>query len=166
MTDPQPFTRVLGTTLYWQPESGRTVAFQASDATLPDTLTPAASWADAGGVYVFLDAPPERLAAKASSDADFAAELLLYLATLGWPGGPRFLWLANVAEDPYARWSGQPVWARSIAGAWQVSRLASFDLCGYGLSLAAGSAVTLNDWTFAFSTATSASPPAASFRAP
>ncbi|HTA33040.1 MAG TPA: hypothetical protein VK721_06405 [Solirubrobacteraceae bacterium] len=166
MTDPQPFTRVLGTTLYWQPESERQVAFQASDATLPDTLTPAASWADAGGVYVFLDAPPERLATKASSDADFAAELLLYLTTLGWPGGPRFLWLANVAEDPYARWSGQPVWAQSVAGAWQVSRLASFDLCGYGLSLAAGSVVTLNDWTFAFSKATSGSPPAASFRAP
>ncbi|HWX43805.1 MAG TPA: hypothetical protein VNY52_00615 [Solirubrobacteraceae bacterium] len=160
MSEPAPFTRVGGTTLYWQPESQRTIGFQASNPALPDILSPAESWADTGGLYLFIGGAGP----ATKPDAQLAAELLAYLGTQRWPHGPRFLWLAS-ASEPYARWRGRTVWLQAAGGGWRVSRRADFDLRGYTLTLAPSSTVTLAGWEFAFAP-TGSGAPAATFSAP
>src|SRR5262245_41941680 len=89
VAEPQ-FARVSGTELYWLQSSGNTIGFQASSgASLGDSPTLSETWTDSGGIYFFLGEAP------AATDAEFEISLLAYLQMIGWPSGPKFLWLQN-----------------------------------------------------------------------
>lgn len=161
MTAAEPvFDRVAGTNLFWLAGASRTIGFQASAATPGDHPTLAQTWADAGGLYLFLAAAP-------ADDAAFEAALLPFLQSAGWPGGPRFLWLANPGA-PVSQWAGEFLRLDSAGGASTVARRADFRFCNYTLTVLAGSAVTLGtaaqDWGFVLAAA--APLPVATFFAP
>lgn len=147
MTVPQPhFERVAGTNLFWLTGSGRTIGFQSTPgASIGDTPLLATTWdSDAGGLYFFLGTAP-------ASDSLFAAALPPYLQSLGWPNGPKFLWL----QDPNATtWSGQTLSLTQSGTAWTVSVRADFRLVNYTLTVLGGSVVTLateaQNWGFVF----------------
>lgn len=150
MTVPEPqFERVPGTELYWLLSSGRTIGFHAAPgASLGDSPTLSQTWnGDSGGIYFFL------AEASTASDADFDISLLTYLQMLGWPSGPKFLWLEN-PNAPVVSWRGLTLNAQQSGSTWEVSRRADFRFTNYALTVTSGSVITLateaQNWGFAF----------------
>lgn len=144
LAEPQ-FERVAGTRLYWLDGSSRTIGFFSS-TTFGGSDRPllSATWTDEQGVYLFVGVAP-------ASDASFAAALPGYLASQGWPNGPKFLWLQN---PNVATWVGQTLNLAKGGKGWTVSRRADFRLSNYTLTVTSGSTVTLaaaaQNWGFAF----------------
>lgn len=144
MTFPEPqFQRVTGTRLFWLEESGRRIGYFASPPFVGEAPLLSATWHDdPQGVYLLVGSAPV-------SDAAFAAALPGYLVAMGWPYGPKFLWLA----DPnITTWVGQTLDLAQSGTVWTVRRRADFRLCNYTVTVASGSAVTLaaatQNWGF------------------
>jgi hypothetical protein len=144
MSSPEPsFQRASGDA-YWLQTAGKTIGFQAPPgSSLPGAPTLAQTWAVAGGLYFFLGAEP-------SDPAAFLGELPPYLREVGWPGGPRFLWLQS-GDGPRSQLAGQLL---ALTPAGTVRQRVDFGFGGYTLSVAAGSTVALaseaQGWGFAF----------------
>jgi len=145
MNEPQ-FTQSGTTPIYWLDPATRVVAYFASpSASYPSPVTLTQSWSDAEGVYVFLGCAP-------SDDVSFAAALRTYLQQLGWPNGPRFLWLVNPTISPF-NWNGTAV--NLTSAPLTVKRRADFALANYSVSVLSGSTVSLvgsttSEWGFSF----------------
>lgn len=144
MSQAEPtFVRAEGLDLYWL--DGALSGFLASpDADLGDSVSLGASWADAGGVYLFLGAP-------AADGASLQANLRLWLAEQP----ARILWLA-APDDPPSRWQAQ-----SLALAEdRLTHRFDVDYGGLGLTVTGGAAVSLANaaqgWGFAFTATPSA----------
>jgi hypothetical protein len=108
--------------------------------TLQSTLDLATTWNDIGGTYLFLSATP-------ADPAAFAAALTTWLPVITTAGPPRLLWLINPADPPgywravtwYAVATGPP-----SAPNWTTFGIWAFSLGTYGLRIAAGTALTLD----------------------
>ncbi len=96
------------------------------------------AWADAGGVFLFLNAAP--------AAAAFAAALIGLLPQLSPRGWVRWLWIAN-PNDPAAYWQAQlldALPANAPGGAWKVVRDAYFNVGSYAVSISGGTALELS----------------------
>ena len=148
MSQAEPiFVRAEGLDLYWL-EGGLSGFLASPDADLPDSVSLSASWADPGGLYLFLGAP-------AGDGAALQADLRAWLA--GQPA--RLLWLA-APDDPPERWQAQ--WLNLADDL--LTRRFDVDYGGLILTVTGGAAVSLataaQGWGFAF-----AADPAASLLA-
>ncbi len=131
------FTKSAGSELYLYADTGTpvsgkayTVAFLQDPAAthFPATLSLAATWADAHGLYLFFqETPPD--------EARFVADVRAYV-TAGGLGGSRFLWIANSAQIP-AYWDVSEVSVAGTAPA-EVSRYTEIRLQNYALCLDRG----------------------------
>ncbi|MFN3387347.1 MAG: hypothetical protein ACK40O_00310 [Allosphingosinicella sp.] len=101
----------------------------------PPSLSLAATWADAGGLYLFFQDRP-------ADEAAFVEDLRAYVAAGGLEGS-RFVWIGNSAGIP-ALWEVSEV---SVAGSAPaaVSRYAEIRFQNYALCLDRGLAVSLSD---------------------
>ncbi|MEN3161295.1 hemagglutinin protein [Tistrella mobilis] len=91
-----------GSPLYWLTDGGNRAGFLASDAAgFGDTITLSTSWTDARGLWFWLDQAP-------ADPAGFADPLQAFLTLLPPARGPRFLWLAGVAQGVNG-WTGSAV---------------------------------------------------------
>jgi hypothetical protein len=139
-----PFEKSQNSELYiysgtGTPVTGKayTVGFlQHSGAgSFPPSLSLAATWADAHGLYLFFqDSPPD--------EAAFVADVRAYVAAGGLEGS-RFLWISNSAAIP-AFWDVSEL---SVAGSAPaaLSRYAEIRLQNYVLCMDRGLAVSLSD---------------------
>lgn len=140
------FTQAAGLDLYWLDGDAERTGFLASpDAGLGTSATLAATWADAGGLYLYLGGAVPDAAA-------FEAALREWQAELPAAAEVRMVWLANPG-DSLQRWQAQPLGI--TGGATPVTR-GRFDI-DYGgtiVSIPGGAAVSLADaaagWGFAF----------------
>lgn len=147
MSQAEPiFARAEGLDLYWL-EGGLSGFLASPGAALGDSVSLGASWADAGGVYLFLGVPT-------ADGAALQANLRLWLAEQ--PG--RMLWLA-APDDPPSRWQVQSL----AIDADRLTRRFDVDYGGLGLTVTGGAVVSLataaQGWGFAF-----AATPAAALR--
>ena len=148
MSQAEPiFARAEGLDLYWL-EGGLSGFLASPDADLLDSVSLSASWADPGGLYLFLGAP-------AGDGAALQADLRAWLA--GQPA--RLFWLA-APDDPPERWQAQ--WLNLADDL--LTRRFDVDYGGLILTVTGGAAVSLataaQGWGFAF-----AADPAASLLA-
>lgn len=137
MTQAEPsFTQAAGLDLYWLDGGDGLSGFLASqDAGLPAQASLSATWADAGGLYLFLGA--------AATDASaLQAGLRAWQAAQPADAGGRVLWL-SAPDDPPSQWR---ILALEIVGpaATPVTRQRfDVDYGGLILSIMGGAAVTL-----------------------
>ncbi|SCL44888.1 hypothetical protein GA0070606_0501 [Micromonospora citrea] len=146
---PEPrFTRVGATPFYWLDGAARQIGFLASSGSLAQTCPLSTTWQDPDGVYLFTGVAPR-------DDSRLIAALPGYLKRIGWPAGPKFLWL----DDPdLPVWVGQSLDLQRTAAGWTVRRRADVRLATYLLRVPSGSSVSLGTaeqgWGFVFSGAT------------
>lgn len=166
MSTPEPgFERLTGTDLYWLSASGKTIGFLCSPgATIGDTPALRETWGDQGGIYLFLGACP-------TDERAFATALPTYLKGLGWPKGPRFLWLMN-PNAPVGSWDGLTLNMDLSGGVWKVRQRCDFVFGSYIIAVTSGAVATLasevQGWGFVFSKDAGKNefPPVAMFFAP
>lgn len=144
MSQAEPtFVRAEGLDLYWLAD-GLSGFLASPGADLGDSLSLGASWADAGGLYLFLGAP-------AADGAALQASLRLWLEAQP----ARMLWLA-APDDPPSRWQAQSL---ELSGD-RLGRRFDIDFGGLGLTVTGGADVSLasaaQGWGFAFAAAPSA----------
>jgi hypothetical protein len=148
MSQAEPiFTRAEGLDLYWL-EGGLSGFLASPDAGLGDSVALSASWADTGGVYLFLGAPT-------ADGAALQAELRAWLANQP----ARMLWLA-APDAPVSQWQVQSLPLSQD----RLSRRFDINYGGLILTVTGGAAVSLataaQGWGFAF-----AATPAATLQA-
>ncbi|MFA5262585.1 MAG: hypothetical protein WC378_02085 [Opitutaceae bacterium] len=166
MSTPEPgFERLTGTDLFWLSASGKTIGFQCSPgAVIGDTPALKDTWGDQGGIYLFLGSSP-------ADEKAFAAALPGYLRKMGWPKGPRFLWLRNPGA-PAGSWDGMTLDMTLSGGVWRVRQRCDFVFGSYIVAVTGGAVATLageaQGWGFAFSKDAEKTepPPVAMFFAP
>jgi hypothetical protein len=144
MSQAEPiFVRAEGLDLYWL-EGGLSGFLASPDAGLADSVALSATWADTGGLYLFLGAP-------AGDGAVFQAELRAWQAVQP----ARMLWLAT-PDSPSDQWQVQ---ALGLTGQ-TLSRRFDIDYGGLILTVTGGSGVSLagaaQGWGFAFAGAPAA----------
>jgi hypothetical protein len=150
--EPQ-FSRVGLSNFFWLAGAPQTIGFQrtAASAGLGNSPTLSQTWTDTEGLYFYLGGVP-------ANPTTFAGALPGYLQQMGWPRGPRFLWLQN-PSDPATQWVGQTLALVQNAGAWQVRTRVDFRFKDYVLSVLSGSMIALanaqQNWGFAFGAANS-----------
>ncbi|MBB4284583.1 hemagglutinin protein [Roseospira goensis] len=111
----------------------------STDDALGDQATLAETWADVGGLYLFLDSAP--------ADPDgFLAALRALLPRLSPRGWLRLLWLAN-PNAPAQAWTTQgidalPATPGEPAGPWRSVRDARFQLGSYAVAVGGGAVLT------------------------
>jgi hypothetical protein len=139
MTEPA-FTRDGTSALYWADPADPVAGFLAGDPdSLGNTPTLTATWADAGGGYVFLGA---------AAGATFLADLATWLADHRPQGPPRFLWVVDPGV-PVTEWVTTELLVSDGAVETTVFQLADYVLAVTGGNPIAPAEVAGSGWGFA-----------------